>query len=245
MRAIVLWPFAVALACSRSGSPNPSVNTTSLPSTIEVSTVRDAVSVSAVEQPIAVSVVEQPITVSSVTGPVAISSVAQPVAVSGIASPVTVAPITLAGPVTLSGPIVVTRPELDPDRIETGDQNAGNPVACATPLFPCKVLVTGPFILTDAILTRGDAKLFATSDPTDTSALRWTLSLTDHVRAGYDALQTSGTVATPAGTNYVNLTTSVPGSTSAVAGARLAVRAGEKLYVSGSGATFTWSGFRP
>jgi hypothetical protein len=243
MRAILLWPFVAALACSGSSNPTPS---TTASSTVAVTTVRDPVSVSAVAQPIVVSSVTAPVAILSVASPVAVSSIAQPVAVTGIASPVTVAPITIAGPVTLGGPIAMTRPELDPDRIESGDQHSGDPVSCSVTFAPCKVLAVGPFILTDVILTQGDTVLFATADPMN-STPRWKLSLTDHVRSGYDVLHTTGSISTPTGTNYANLSTSVPGSTSAMTGARLAVRTGEKLYVSGEGAyaTFTWSGFRP
>ena len=237
MRGIVLWPVAAAaLACSGSTSA-PASTTTTPAALVEVSTVRDPISVSAVAQPIAVS---------SVAEPVAVSAVAQPVAVSGIASPVTVGPVTLAGPVTLGGPIVMARPELDPDRIESGDQQNGKPASCRITFSPCTMLAAGPFILTDAILTHGDVTLFATADPTSAPP-RWTLTLTDNVRAGYASLQTSGTISTPTGTNYVTLSTSEPSSTTAITGARLAVRTGENLYlyVNGVGATFTWSGFRP
>lgn len=105
------------------------------------------------DQPVAVSSVGTPVAVSGVAQPVAVSGVAQPVAVSGVAQPVAVSGVT--EPVAISSvaaPVRLVRPELDPERIETGDDTSGATVSCGISTT-CQELIAGPFILTDVIAT--------------------------------------------------------------------------------------------
>lgn len=92
---------------------------------------------------VAVSSIADPVAVSSVAQPISVSGIAQAVAVSGIGSPVAIS--------SVDAPIAVIRPELDPDHIESGTESSGTPISCYP--FTCQEIATGPFVLTDALLS--------------------------------------------------------------------------------------------
>lgn len=103
------------------------------------------------DQSVAVTSVAAPVAVSAIDRPVTIAGVAQPVAISGVTQAVTVS--TVMEPVTISSvaaPVRLVRPELDPDRIESGNGASGTETTCG--LLHCTELVRGPFILTDLIV---------------------------------------------------------------------------------------------
>lgn len=233
-RRILVGVASVLLGCP-SGTKISPVTVSSVTDPVAVSSVASPVTVSSITQPVTVSAIQTPVAVATIGGAVAVSSVAEPVAVSSIAQPVEVSSVAqpvavsavgrIDSPVTVTGAVQVPRPENDPDRIETGSfhVSSGTSVACGS--VYCRVVGTGPFILTDVVLTCSSSTyetvtFFAQKDPPDASAPlsgRW------HVDFRCSGLPTL--VAT---------------------GLRLAAKSGEKIYAYGANyPSVGWSGFHP
>ncbi|ACL67007.1 hypothetical protein A2cp1_3680 [Anaeromyxobacter dehalogenans 2CP-1] len=208
--------------------------------------VSSPIEVSSVAAPVEVASVSSPVTVAQVTAPITVADIASPITVAGIATPVTVAGIQ--GPVTVAAgdtPVVVSlpRPELDPERIETGTWNGATASTC-TGGEPCARLIDGPFVLTD-VLVRPDRPALFADPPTATLSVR---SATDPLAAPRWGIRLDGGGAigqSDAGGRYVE----AAWAPVTITGARLAVRSGESLYVAvrgtGVGVQVLWSGFRP
>lgn len=223
-RALVT--VAVVLCGCPSGTKLSPITVSSVTDPVAVSSVASPVAVSGVTQPVTVSAIQAPVTVSAIGGAVSVASVAEPVAISSIAQPVAVSTVgRIDSPVTVTGGVQIPRPENDPDRIETGGFLAPSVSSVACGSVRCGVVGTGPFILTDVVLTCSSltydtVTFFAQKDPPDASAPlsgRW------HVDFRCSGLPTL--VAT---------------------GLRLAAKSGEKIYAYGPNyPSVGWSGFHP
>jgi hypothetical protein len=157
----------------------------------------------------------------------------------------------------IQAPVTVTldRPELDPDRIETGTERGGTAVTCYWN-HECRMLAEGPFVLTDIVVEpsrvyneydRPSVRFFAfTGNPNTSASPRWELTLGDRDEGQWRTTGSSG-----GGSVYTD-STAIGSRHYAITGARFAVRTGEKLYLDLSDGSsglstiaVTWSGFRP